>query len=119
MKLRIIDDDNPTTTLLKTFLADENYEIEVQNTSDDSLDVIKQTRPDAILLDVIMPKKIGLELCAEIRTEAEFKNNPIMIISALGDIDHKVKAYENGATDYLTKPIHPQESKSLIRNRPS
>lgn len=114
MKLHIIDDDFPTTSLLKTFLAEE-----VQITSNDALDVIKKTNPETIFLDVMMPQKSGLDFCAEIRAEEEFKNTPIKIFSALGDIDNKVKAYENGATDYLTKPIHPKESKSLIRNRPS
>lgn len=117
MKLLIIDDDIPTTTIIKNILADEGYEIEVQNTSSDALDVIKQIRPNAILLDVMMPQKSSLDLCAEIRAEKEFKNIPIMIFSALGDVENKVKAYENGATDYLTKPIHPKELKSLIRNR--
>lgn len=114
----IIDDDVELTRLLQEFLS--NYEIDcnIANTAKQGLRALKKNAPELIILDVMLPDKLGFDLCREIRN-----NNPVPIImlSARGDVYDRILGLELGADDYLPKPFEPRELlariESVLRRR--
>ena len=71
-------------------------------------------KPDLFILDLMMPEPDGFKLCRMLREDPVFKTTPIVIITALSDIDSKMVAIGAGANDYLTKPFHIEHLKSII-----
>jgi two-component system OmpR family response regulator len=101
-KILIIDDDARLVKNVKTYLSDFDYHIEGALNGMDGLEKVKTFQPDLIILDLMMPKMDGLEVCREIR-----KNNqvPIIMLTARGEESDVVAGLEVGADDYLTKPF--------------
>ena len=101
-KILIIDDDARLVKNVETYLADFDYHIEGALNGMDGLEKVKTFQPDLIILDLMMPKMDGLEVCREIR-----KNNqvPIIMLTARGEESDVVAGLEVGADDYLTKPF--------------
>jgi len=78
------------------------------------MELVYSASPDAIVLDLMMPEPNGFQLCRMLRADPNFKRIPIIIVTALTDIDSKMVAMGAGANDYLTKPFHIDELKSRI-----
>lgn len=114
-KILIVDDDHNTTQLLGLILARDGYEIASVNNSYDVMPIAAAHKPDIILLDLMMPDIDGLEVCRQLRTRAELLTVPIIFLTAAGDMDKKIAAYEAGASDFITKPVHPDELRLKIR----
>ncbi|QDT39313.1 response regulator [Stratiformator vulcanicus] len=115
-KILIADDNQQNCELLEAYLADCDYEIVFAADGEQTLEVARQQRPDVILLDIMMPKLSGYEVCARLRAEEEIASIPILMITALdepGDID---KAVEAGCDDFLTKPINSMELKICVES---
>ena len=101
-KVLAIDDDIAMTELLIILLQSHNFEIKTANNGPDGIELIREIKPDIILLDLMMPSMDGWEICKNIRS---FSTIPIIIISALNNPDIVASALDAGADDFLIKPI--------------
>lgn len=114
-KIMVVDDDTQVTTLLEEVLIMEGYEAIVVNESSKALELARASKPDAFLLDLMMPEPDGFKVCRMLRAELEFKHTPIIIVTALDDTDSRIVAFGAGADDYITKPYHIEELTDRIK----
>lgn len=105
----IVDDQVENLKFLKNLLIEKNYRVRCAKSADIALMSLKESLPDLILLDIIMPKTNGYELCQIIKNNPDIKDIPIIFLSALNDSLDKVKAFNLGASDYITKPFEEVE----------
>ncbi|HKI53661.1 MAG TPA: response regulator transcription factor [Anaerolineales bacterium] len=113
-KIMVVDDDEDFTSLYKQTLEMAGFEAIVENQSSKAMEVAYTEKPDLFLLDLMMPAPDGFQLCRMIRADAKLKRTPIIIVTALTDLDSKLVAMGAGANDYLTKPFHINDLKSRI-----
>lgn len=113
----IVDDKSENLKYLNEILACETYDIRATTSSLMALDAAKRFKPDLILLDIKMPELDGYQLCKQIKKEENLKEIPIIFISALDDIEDKIKAFDNGGVDYITKPFEPKEVQARIKTQ--
>ena len=113
----LIADDNATNVeLLEAYLAELDCEIEVAVDGRDTLAKVQQFQPDLILLDIMMPKLSGFEVCQQIKQDPNTKNIMVLMVTALnelGDIDRAVAA---GTDDFLSKPVNKVELLKRVEN---
>jgi DNA-binding response OmpR family regulator len=105
-KILVIDDDPNITDLLKMYLEKEGYEVKTAADGQEGLTTFKMYEPDLVLLDVMLPRKDGLQICREIR---DHSSKPVIMISAKGETFDKVLGLELGADDYIVKPLDMKE----------
>ena len=104
-KILIADDEPDILEILHYNLKHEGYEVYTAKDGDDALAKAKQLNPDLIILDIMMPRKTGVEVCAILRTQAAFKDTLIIFLTALNDESSQIKGLDTGADDYVSKPI--------------
>ena len=109
----IVDDDDRIRILVKQYLQDNNYLITTAKDAFDAKNKIDLIKFDLIVLDIMMPKKSGLELTDELKKENKV---PIILLTAKGETDERVEGLERGADDYLGKPFEPKELLLRIKN---
>ena len=103
-KLLIVDDDKMLLDMFKEILTHEGYEVVVASDGEEALAKVKETNPDVILLDLVLPKMNGFEVLKEIRQKYKDKWRPVIILSGQGDLESIKKGYDLEADHYLTKP---------------
>lgn len=113
----VVDDDKDATALFEEVLKAEGYEAIVLNESSRALQIAKKEKPALFILDLMMPEPDGFKLCRLLRKEVDFKNTPIIIVTALNDTDSRIVAIGAGANDYLTKPFRLDELYSSIKDQ--
>ncbi|MDD2888168.1 MAG: hybrid sensor histidine kinase/response regulator [Aliarcobacter sp.] len=113
----IIDDKTENLHYLNTLLKEEDYLVRATTDSSFALSSSKLNPPHLILLDIKMPNLDGFEVCKLLKKEENLKDIPIIFISALDDIQSKVKAFEEGGVDYITKPFEKEEVKARIKTQ--
>lgn len=123
-KILIVDDDIDSLKLIGLMLQRHGYEVIAANSGGQALQKVEGDIPNLIILDVMMPDMNGLEVARRLRANPRTANVPIIMFTAKTLIDDKVKGFEAGADDYLTKPTHPAELASrvkaiLARNTPA
>ena len=104
-KVLIADDNPPGAELLEAYLADQPYEAKVAYNGDEALEIARNWNPDLVLLDVMMPRISGFEVCQKLREDPATQEMGVIMVTALdqpGDIDRAVQA---GTDDLLTKPV--------------
>lgn len=106
LKILIAEDDKKIARLLQLLLEDEDYNTEIVYDGKTALETAKSKSFDLVLLDIMMPRMNGIDVCRKIR---EFSKTPIIIISAKDEISDKVIGLELGADDYITKPFSNEE----------
>ena len=115
-KILMIDDDLNICESVKLYLEHEGYEVKTANDGVQGVESFKLYSPDIVLLDIMMPKKDGWQVCREIR---EISSVPIMMLTAKGEVFDKVLSLELGADDYLIKPFDMRElsakTKAILR----
>jgi two-component system, OmpR family, alkaline phosphatase synthesis response regulator PhoP len=112
----LIADDNPQgVELLEAYLSSCDYEIATAGDGEETLHSVRQWHPDLILLDVMMPKLSGFEVCKRLRADPSTKDIAILMVTALDQPSDIERAMDAGATDFLTKPIN--KSELLLRVR--
>ena len=109
----IVDDDDRIRILVKQYLQDNNYLVTTAKDAFDAKNKIDLINFDLIILDIMMPKKSGLELTDELKKENKV---PIILLTAKGETDERVEGLERGADDYLGKPFEPKELLLRIKN---
>ena len=114
-RILIIDDDVDTLKLVGLMLERQGYEIIVANNGEQGLSKSASERPDLILLDVMMPDLDGYEVARRLRANPQLAHIPIIMFTAKSMVDDKVKGFEVGIDDYLTKPTHPAELTAHIK----
>jgi len=113
-QILVVEDEPAIATALRRFLSDEGYIVEVAYDGETGLDLIRQSDPDLLILDVILPKINGLDICREVRA-SHLKEVPILMITALGTSDNVIKGLDAGADDYVTKPFKMREVAARVR----
>ncbi len=111
----IVDDTPANLRLLAQLLADEEYEVRPVTKGVAAVAAARAAPPDLILLDVRMPDLDGYAVCEQLKADPATSSIPIIFLSALGDTDDKLKAFNVGGVDYITKPFHPQEVLARVR----
>ena len=111
----IIDDDPATTRLLEVLLTREGYNIRSENLSANALQTSKEFNPNLIILDLMMPGIDGMTVCKDMKKDPDLGDIPIIMFSAVNQVDVQDKAMEAGISEYITKPIHPNDLKQRIR----
>ena len=113
----LIVDDNPTNVkVLQTRLAAEGYEVVTAADGEEGLAAARQHAPDLILLDVMMPKLDGFEVCRRLRADAAFPFTPIILVTAMADSKDVIAGLEAGGDEYLTKPVDHAALAARVRS---
>src|ERR1700741_1269466 len=107
-KVLIADDEPDILEILKYNLSNEGYEVVTAKDGDEALEKARRTQPDLVVLDVMMPKKTGVEVCQLLRSQTMFKETLIMFLTAVNDEGTQIKGLETGADDYVSKPVSPK-----------
>ena len=111
-KILVVDDDTNICELLRLYLPKEGYQVTTANDGEEGLEKFNQLKPDMVLLDVMMPRMDGLEVCRRIR---KLGNTPVMMLTAKGETFDKVLGLELGADDYMVKPFDTKEVVARIK----
>ncbi|WP_346859881.1 hybrid sensor histidine kinase/response regulator [uncultured Draconibacterium sp.] len=112
----LIVDDNPNNLkIIALILRSFNYKIVIATNGEQAIEMVEKTLPDIILLDVMMPKIDGFETCRLIKAKDEYKDIPIIFITALNDTESLVKGFKAGGVDYITKPFNKDELISRVK----
>ncbi len=111
-KILVADDDNNICDLLKIYLENEGYEVVTAGDGVKAISSFKIYEPDLILLDIMMPRKDGWQVCREIR---EISSKPIIMVTARGEVFDKVLGLELGADDFITKPFDTKEVAARVK----
>ena len=117
-KILIADDNLQNCELLDAYLSGsgETYEIAMANDGQDTLNKVQEFHPDLILLDIMMPKLSGYEVCQQLKQKAATRDIPILMVTALNEIGDIEKAVRAGADDFLTKPVNRLELTTRVRS---
>ena len=115
-KVLIADDEPDIIEILKYNLVNEGYDVITAKDGDEALEKAKKTQPDLIVLDIMMPKKNGVEVCELLRIQPAFKDTLILFLTALNDESTHIKGLETGADDYISKPVSPKVFISKINS---
>lgn len=115
-RILIADDNQQNRELLEAYLADEGHEILMAVDGLQTLEAARTQRPDLILLDIMMPKLSGYEVCQRLRQTAETREIPVLMVTALKDSGDIERAVAAGADDFLTKPVHRLELITRVRS---
>lgn len=110
----IVDDDTRLRQLLKTYLEHNDFIVTEAANAADAEDLLKYLKPDALIMDVMMPQKNGDILTKELRQKG--LTTPILMLTAKGDTDSRINGLEAGADDYLPKPFEPKELLLRLNN---
>jgi len=113
-KIMVVEDDKDYIILYKEYLTLVGYEAITEQHSSKAMDVARALKPDLFILDLMMPEPDGFKLTRMLREDPEFRRTPIIIITALNDLDSKLVALGSGANDYLTKPFHIEDLQARI-----
>ena len=114
----IVDDDDRIRDLLKDYLSENNYIVSTAENANQAKERLEYLKFDIIILDVMMPGQSGYELTKEIKKQI---NVPIILLTAKGEVENRIKGLELGADDYIGKPFEPKELllriKNIIKNK--
>jgi two-component system, cell cycle response regulator len=108
-RILVVDDHPVNCELLEAMLVPQGYRVECVYSGDEALQVVHQSPPDLVLLDVNMPGMDGFEVTRALRGNADTRLIPVVMVTALGDFEHRVRGIESGAEDYLAKPVNRTE----------
>ena len=115
-RVLIADDNEPNRELLEVYLADIDCEIATAVDGADTLDKVAAFKPDVILLDVMMPKLSGFEVCQRLKSDPATSPTMILMVTALGELGDIERAVDAGTDDFLSKPVNRVELVKRVEN---
>ncbi len=115
-RVLIADDNDQNRELLDAYLADEGYQILMAKDGEETLQVVREQQPDLILLDIMMPRMSGYEVCETLKNDSEFSGIPVLMVTALKEMGDIEKAVAAGCDDFLTKPVNQLELTTRVRS---
>src|SRR5690348_5675227 len=113
--IMVVDDQPANLKLLGDMLGQQGYRVRSFQRGRSALSAAVQHPPDLILLDITMPEMNGYEVCRQLKSDQKLARIPVIFLSALGDIVDKVKAFQAGGVDYVTKPFHVDEVQARVQ----
>ena len=111
----VVEDEDALATLLQYNLEKEGYHVRLAADGEEALVEVDERQPDLVVLDWMLPKVSGVEVCRRIRSKAETRNLPVVMLTARGEESDRVRGLDTGADDYLTKPFSMAELAARIR----
>lgn len=111
----VVEDEASLITLLRYNLEKEGFEVGEAVDGEEALFMLKERRPDLVVLDWMLPSLSGIEVCRRIRRAPEFKNLPVIMLTARGEESDRIRGLDSGADDYIVKPFSPSELIARIR----
>ena len=114
-RILIIEDDRDIVELVRYNLANEGFQVSAAYDGVTGLNTLKKTPPDLLLLDLMLPKLSGLDICREVRRDDSLNRLPILMLTARGEEADRVVGLEMGADDYVTKPFSPRELLARVK----
>ena len=108
-RILVVEDEPAIAELITLNLRHDGHEVQVAGSSQDAEAAIRLALPDLVLLDWMLPKLSGIEVCRRLRRMPETQNVPIIMLTARGEEEDRVRGLETGADDYVTKPFSPRE----------
>lgn len=113
-KILIADDEPDILEIISYNLSREGYQVTTAKDGDEALSKAKLVKPDLIILDIMMPRKTGVEVCEILRAQNSFRDTLIIFLTALSDESSHVRGLETGADDYVSKPVSPKVLTSKV-----
>ena len=113
----LVDDTVENLRLLTDMLAAQGFDLRPVTSGRDALNTVAHAAPDLILLDAMMPEMDGFEVCEKLRADPIWREIPVIFLTALGEVEHKLKGFAAGANDYITKPFQLEEVLSRVKNQ--
>ena len=114
-RILVVEDEDALSTLLQYNLEKEGYQVTVAGDGEEALISIDERQPDLVVLDWMLPKVSGIEVCRRLRGKPDTRNLPIVMLTARGEESDRVRGLDTGADDYLTKPFSMVELTARIR----
>jgi two-component system phosphate regulon response regulator PhoB len=114
--LFIAEDETAIVSLLKYNLEKEGHKISSSENGEEALKLIKDKNPDLILMDWMLPDLSGVEICKQLKKNKKYSDIPIIMLTAKGEEEDKLKAFDTGADDYVTKPFSQKELNARIKS---
>lgn len=111
----VMEDEDALATLLQYNLEKEGYEVAVAGDGEEGWLMLEERQPDMVLLDWMLPKLSGIEVCRRIRSKSETRNLPVIMLTARGEETDRVRGLDTGADDYMTKPFSMTELTARMR----
>lgn len=111
----VIDDEPDVVDLVRYNLVLEGYDVEVAYDGIEAIKKVEECNPELLVLDVMMPRLDGFAVCRFVKSHDEYKHIPVLILTARDSEDDEVRALDNGADDYLRKPVSPKRLLSHVR----
>jgi two-component system, OmpR family, alkaline phosphatase synthesis response regulator PhoP len=115
-RILIADDNQPNVELLEAFLADVDCDTAVAVDGRDTLEKVATFQPDLILLDVMMPKLSGFEVCKQIKSDPKTRRTMVLMVTALNELGDIERGVDSGTDDYLSKPVNKVELVKRVEN---
>jgi CheY-like chemotaxis protein len=115
-RILIADDNQPNCELLEVYLAEIDCDVEIAVDGQDTLDKVASFKPDVILLDVMMPKLSGFEVCRKLKDAPETRRIMVLMVTALNELGDIERAVQAGTDDFLSKPVNKLELIKRVEN---
>ena len=114
-KILVVDDEKALVSLVTLHMQMAGYEVFFANDGWSAIDICKRDKPDLVILDLMLPKLNGWEVCRRIREDDSIKDIAVLMLSARSEVDDKVRGFNVGADDYVTKPFSPKELVARVK----
>lgn len=114
-KILVVDDEKSVCTLIDSALSSAGYEVFTAYSGEKALKKLREISPDLIVLDIMMPKMSGFEVCKKIRKDPLYQKTPILMLTVKDSKDDKTEGFDSGANEYIVKPFNVKALVSRIK----